>query len=315
MEFEVYPILGIGSVEERAILSRIIADPPSFYRRFNIPKRRGGVRVIHSPFPSLANVQKSILTNVLADIPVSEYAFAYVSGRNAILHAKIHRESPELLKLDINRFFPSITRQMVFEALQSHGLSSKVSYFLSWLCTHKNELPQGACTSPVLSNIVFSTMDFRLSRLASEVGLSYSRYADDMAFSGGYVPRNLSRSISKILLEGGFYLNESKTQLKLAGSKKILVGVSISTGCLKAPKEFKRKLRAQIYELEKHSGNLSEVNDFDPLIYERVLGRINYLLQIEPDNRYALEKKRELSEMHQRFLSLGAGFSEVLNWM
>lgn len=203
---------------------------------------------------------------------------------------------------------------MVFEALQRNGLCSKLSYFVSWLCTCNNELPQGACTSPVLSNIVFLTMDLRLSRLAERFDLSYSRYADDIAFSGERIPRNLQNLASKILLQGGFSLNHEKTQLKLAGAKKILVGVSISTGYLKAPKEFKRKLRAQIYELEKFGENLSVIKRFDPLVYERVLGRINYLLQIEPDNKYALEKKRVLSERHQRFLSLSSRFSEVINW-
>ncbi|MCY1463651.1 hypothetical protein D9M71_815740 [compost metagenome] len=106
-------------------------------------------------------------------------------------------------------------------------------------------------------------------------------------------------------------MNHKKTQLKISGAKKILTGVSISTGVLKAPKEFKRKLRAQVYELEMHAGQLSKMESFDPMIYERVLGRINYLLQIEPGNKYALRKKKILSTRHQEFMSLAGDYSNL----
>lgn len=307
MDFSIHSLAGVSSEEERAILSRIIADPSLFYRSFRIPKRRGGSRVIASPYPSLASIQANILQCLLSELPVSPFAFAYVAGRNAINHAGLHLRGKELLKLDIKDFFPSISRQMVFESLQGLGVQNEVSYFISSICTLKNELPQGACTSPVLSNLVFSPLDFRLSRLAQVLGLSYSRYADDMAFSGERIPRRLSRLVSAILAQRGFIVNDLKTQLKVEGSKKILTGVSISSGVLKAPRDFKRSLRAQIYELEINGDDVSSMKTFDPLIYERVLGRINYLLQIEPGNKYALAKKRILSERHQQLLAFDFG--------
>lgn len=110
--------------------------------------------------------------------------------------------------------------------------------------------------------------------------------------------------VGKIILEYGFFLNEKKTQFKLDGRKKIVTGVSISSGELKAPRVFKRKLRAQIYELERNVSNLARLPSFDPLVYERLLGRLNYLLQIEPENQYAKAKKKTISESHQRFLGL-----------
>ena len=130
----------------------------------------------------------------------------------------------------------------------------------------------------------------------------YSRYADDLAFSGAYIPRPFVRTVERIISSKRFVLNPGKTRFKIAGAKKILTGVSISTGVVKAPNTFKRGLRAQIYALETNIDNLTALPTLDPFVFERVLGKLNYLLQVEPDNRYAAEKKRLLSTSHQNFL-------------
>jgi len=304
MDSHILKSLGIFSQENLAILSRIIASPPSFYREFKIPKRRGGVRTISSPYPSLSYIQSNIFNSFLSSVECNLSAYAYVKGKSAIDHARVHINGKELLKLDIKNFFPSISKQMVFEALQREGCENSACFYISNLCTLNNELPQGACTSPVLSNLVFNPIDIRLSALAKFLGINYSRYADDLAFSGDFIPRDLASLVGKIILEYGFFLNEKKTQLKLDGRKKIVTGVSISSGELKAPRVFKRKLRAQIYELERNVSNLARLPSFDPLVYERLLGRLNYLLQIEPENQYAKAKKKTISESHQRFLGL-----------
>lgn len=304
MDSHILKLLGISSKENLTILSRIIASPPSFYREFKIPKRSGGARIISSPYPSLSYIQDNIFKNLLYSAECNLSAYAYIKGKSAIDHARVHINGKELLKLDIKDFFPSISRQMVFEALEREGIESSSCYHISNLCTLNNELPQGACTSPILSNLVFNPIDIRLSALAKSLRIDYSRYADDLAFSGSFIPRDLASLVGKILLEHGFLLNEKKTQLKLDGRKKIVTGVSISSGELKAPKVFKRKLRAQIYELERNITTLARLPNFDPLIYERLLGRLNYLIQIEPDNQYAKAKKKTISEYHQRFLGL-----------
>ena len=297
-------LLGISTEEELSVLSRIIASPSSFYREFKISKKSGGARTISSPYTSLAIIQSNILNNLFFSFESNSSAYAYVKGKSAIDHARIHVNGRELLKLDIKDFFPSISRQMVFEALQRNGAKADVCFYTSLICILNNGLPQGACTSPALSNLVFIPIDVRLAGLANFFGLKYSRYADDLAFSGEFIPRDLASLVGEILLEYDFHLNHKKTQLKLAGRKKIVTGISISSGQVRAPKSFKRKLRAQIYELEKNIGSLARLPDFDPLIYERLIGRINYLLQIEPENKYAQVKKAYLSKCHQDFLGL-----------
>jgi RNA-directed DNA polymerase len=283
----------------------ILADSSKFYRKFRIPKRRGGLRELQSPYPSLDAIQRQVARTIFARLPVHDCAMAYQQGSKARNHAEKHVNSKELLVVDIEHFFPSISRQLILETLVDAGISIAQSHYLSLLCCVGGSLPQGASTSPILSNLVFRRLDERLSRLASVLGLVYSRYADDLAFSGESIPRNLIGLIEKIIGSKNFRLNPQKTKLKVAGAKKILTGISISSGVLKVPKSFKRKLRSEVYELEKNLSNLGAMPRLDPFVFERVLGKLNYVLHIEPNNNYAQQKKYELSISHQKMLSLG----------
>jgi hypothetical protein len=290
------------------LLAGVLADSSKYYRSFELPKRSGGTRPIDAPFPFLARVQKALAFYLEGRVHCSQQAFAYQKGRNAIMHARLHVGNAELLTVDIQNFFGSISRQQIHQTLLQYGFEESFSYITSLVSTLNGTLPQGGCTSPVLSNLVFYSLDFRLSRLASHLGITYSRYADDLAFSGDHIPRNLPVMIEKIISAKGFSLNPRKTRLKIRGAKKIITGVSISSGVLKAPRKFVRALRAEIHKLECYKNKLSTLDSVDPLKYERVLGKLNYWLQIEPDNIYASEKKRSLSTTHQEFLGLSADF-------
>lgn len=283
------------------VFSKVINSPSSFYRKFTIKKRSGGNRLITAPYPTLAYIQSLIYKNLLQTIDISHNAFAYAKNKNTIGHAKRHCDSKELLTLDLKDFFPSITKQNVFNVFESISIDSKISNYLSYLCCYKNTLPQGACTSPSLSNIIFKPIDIRLTKIAHSYNLEYSRYADDLAFSGEKVPRMIIELIGSVLNEYGFTLNKKKTKLKLDGYKKILTGISISEKELKAPKKFKRDLRAKIYELEKFEFELFKMTNFTPTVYEETLGKLNYLLQIEPDNLYAINKLKTVSESYRNF--------------
>ncbi|MRV73566.1 hypothetical protein GJ700_17780 [Duganella sp. FT92W] len=290
------------------LLAGAIADSSKFYRSFKIPKRRGGNREISAPFPFLANIQKAIANKLRDRIPSSDNAFAYREGRNAIMHASTHLGNRELLTVDIRDFFGSITRQQIHQSLLECNFDGNFSHISSLLSTLHGTLPQGGCASPILSNLVFYSLDIRLARLASALDITYSRYADDLAFSGDYIPRNLPRMVEKIIKEKGFALNNEKTKLKIFGARKIITGVSISSGKPKAPRQFVRALRAEVHALENNKNRLHSLTVFDPLRYERVLGKLNYWLQIEPNNSYAIEKRIGISIAHQKFLGLSANF-------
>lgn len=283
------------------LISSMIHSQNSYYRSFSIPKRKGGERDIDSPYPSLQHVQKLILDKQLSSIPCFQHSYAFTKNKNAIEHARFHLGSTELLTMDIQDYFPSITKDQVFKALIENNIAPQYASFIASLSTLDNKLPQGACTSPLLSNIVFKPIDVRLNNLAKKLSLKYSRYADDLAFSGDVIPRNLISIVSKILVSYGFEVNGSKCKLKVAGAKKIITGVSISGNDLKVPKKFKRELRAKIYELEKNKEHVFLMPNFDPMIYEKVLGKLNYWLQVEPNCAYALEKRTLLIKNYKEF--------------
>lgn len=291
------------SRENVSIFNKMISEPSAFYREFKIPKRKGGIRTITAPYPTLSYIQKLISEHYLIKVNPSEHAFAYVKGRSVVDHARVHLNSTELLTVDIKSFFDSIRQQTIFEIYQSLGLSYSEAAYLTRISTLNGGLPQGACTSPILSNIAFYPLDVRLNNLAEKLGLKYSRYADDLAFSGTVVPKNLHRTIDSIIKSYDFELNQSKTKYKLEKSKKIITGVSISSGVLKAPKSFKRALRAEVYKLEKYKDNLSDMDGFEPLIYEKTIGKLNFVLQVEPNNLYAQEKRKILISDYKVFSS------------
>ncbi|MGB6241742.1 MAG: reverse transcriptase family protein [Castellaniella sp.] len=290
------------------ILYGILADSSKYYRTFEIAKRRGGNRTILSPYPVLAQIQQKLLLKLQHHCGISEYAYAYCRGKNAIMHASNHLGCDELLTIDIENFFGSITRQQVHQTLLLANFERNFSHLASLIATHQGVLPQGASTSPLLSNAVFSPLDKRLARLAASLDITYTRYADDLAFSGENIPRSLPKTIGKIIYDKGYKLNHEKTALKIKGAKKIITGISISSGALKAPRSFVRSTRATVHYLERNIGKLSGANNLDPLVYERTLGKLNYWLQIEPNNAYVAQKKKILSEAHQNFLQLGSEF-------
>jgi len=291
-------------------LAGVLADPSKYYRFFYIPKRRGGVRRIDAPYPVLSEIQRRIVDRLAERYSISESAFAYVAGRNTVQHALHHVGQDELLLVDINDFFGSVTRQAIFQSLEAQSEFSTCTHAIALICTLNGVLPQGAPSSPFLSNLAFKAFDYRLGRLASRLNLVYSRYADDLAFSGQMIPRNFPSYLNRLLSSGGYSLNFKKTTLKVKGAKKIITGVSISSGEVKAPRSFVRDLRARIHYIERRMGQVSSGPVLDPLVYERAIGRLNYLLQIEPANQYALRKKASLSQQHRRFLALSASFNE-----
>lgn len=277
-----------------SIISSMLHSSEAFYRSFSIPKRSGGYRLITSPYPSLQHVQKHILNNILDTITCFKHSYAFTKNKSAIDHAKFHLGCNELLMMDIENYFPSIKKNNIFESLINNNIELQTSLYIAELCTFDDYLPQGACTSPALSNIVFLPIDIRLNNLAKSLSLKYSRYADDLAFSGEKIPRNLTKTIEKILQHYDFNINHKKSKLKINGSKKIITGISISNNELKIPKKFKRELRAIIYEIEKNTDHIFMMPNFDPMIYEKTIGKLNYWLQIEPNNNYAIKKRMSL---------------------
>ncbi len=272
----------------------IITFPEAYYRNFSIPKRNGDNRLLSSPYPSLFLIQRWILEQILNKASISNNATGFCRGRSIVDHASLHVDNTSLLKLDIKDYFPSITLKRVITAFKYIGYPSKIATSLARFCCVDKCLPQGAPTSPALSNIITRKMDYRLEMLCKKYGFVYSRYADDMAFSGKYIPKSFNRIVEKIVNDEGFTINNAKTVLINGHGKKILTGISISNNKLKLPRNNRRLLRVEANIALKNDFNKVVIETGDPIYYERLIGKFMFWLQIEPDNEYVITTLNKL---------------------
>ena len=283
-------------------ISSIINHPESFYRNFSIPKRSGGTRQILAPYYSLKYVQNWIYLNILSRIPISGCAHGFVPKRSIVTNAQYHLSNAYLLKLDLKDFFPSIPINYVIKVFQSQGYTYKVSTYLASICCHEEHLPQGAPTSPTLSNIIARHMDNRLKGLAKHTHTKYTRYADDLAFSGAHIGIGMVSYIKKIVEECGFKLNEKKIRLYNNKGSKILTGINLSNGTLTLPRNYRRNLEQEIFYIRKYGFNshVSHEKIRNPHYLETILGKINFWLMIEPNNSFAQNAYQHFKQLYQQ---------------
>lgn len=274
-------------------LASMISSSTSFYREFTIPKRSGGKREISAPYESLLFAQRWILKNILDSVKIHEFAHGFCRNRSIKSNASVHLNSNHLLKMDLKDFFPSIKISWVINVFLELGYAPNVAYFLASLCCRDGVLAQGAATSPALSNIILRSFDNRLSRLAKRCDLQYSRYADDLTFSGKKIHFKLIILVEKIVFMYGLNVNHEKTRLKHDHGSRIVTGVAINNGHLSVPGKFKRALKNEIYFIRRFGllSHMSNQKIHRPNYLQSLLGKIGFWLHIEPTNEYALSAR------------------------
>jgi RNA-directed DNA polymerase len=285
---------------ERKDLAAMVNRSSCFYRSFEIPKRRGGTRKLAAPYPALLEVQRWINRSILAKETLHEAVHGYAIGRSVVTNAQNHVGKRCIVKIDISDFFPSIQIARVVGIFQGAGYAPKVAYYLAALCCHNGRLPQGAATSPALSNIIAKGIDRRVAGLAVRLGLAYSRYADDMVMSGPSMPLDIVDRVTKIVRAEGFHVNTEKTVLSLHGGKRIVTGISVSGKILKLPRAQRRELRKQVHFLERFgfAAHTARIGSRDPILLERLLGKLSFWKLVEPANGF-VEKAIEIVQRHR----------------
>lgn len=285
-------LLGIN----KKTLSTIIYSPEKYYRSFKISKRNGSEREISSPYPVLRYIQRWILRNILENILVNENATGFIKNKSILDNIKPHLNQECVLKIDLKDFFPNIKFTRIMAIFKVCGYTNKVSFYLARLCSCNGSLPQGASTSPYLANIVAKKLDSRLYCFAKYFSLAYTRYADDIAFSGETLPWKLQSYIYKIIEEEGFIINENKTKLLKGNSKKIITGISVNTISPKVPRSYKRQLRHESFIMLKLTKEqyISTIFCEDPVKVERLIGKFYYWKYIENDNLFVTETLKKL---------------------
>jgi RNA-directed DNA polymerase len=272
-------------------------SPKHFYRGFTIQKANGKERAIQEPLPDLKRVQRWILNEILSKADVSPYAKAYVKGRNLKHNARYHRAQKVLVTLDIKDFFPSIKIHDVYRIFEEMGYQRNVASFFAHLCCLNGVLPQGAPTSPCLSNLRMKDFDKKISRYCAENGWRYTRYADDLTFSGSRSIRDLITHVSRGVFENGFQLNPEKTRVARTNACQEVTGIVVNHH-MQVPKKTRKAIRQQMYYINKYGleSHMEHIEENRSNYLRHLLGRINFALFVNPKDKelqeYAAVLKR-----------------------
>lgn len=258
------------------------------YHKVSIPKGNGELRELHVPDIYLKSIQKSIARNLLSTEVISKYATSYRSGGSTKSNALPHVGAKVVMKCDISKFFDHITFAMVRKKVFPNSRYSEAnSILLSVLCVYTDTVPQGAPTSPAISNIILRDFDNRVGSWCEERGIAYTRYCDDMTFSGEFKPAEVREFIKKELFKEGFFLNSKKTVVLHDGQRKSVTSLVVNDK-LTIPKNYKKVIRQEIYYCQKYGveEHLKQrgFNEGVETYLRRLLGRINYVLSVEPEN-------------------------------
>jgi RNA-directed DNA polymerase len=264
----------------------------SFYTDYEIKKKNGKIRIISEPLPSLKDIQIWILNNILQDLEVSPFAKAYRKKITLNDNLKFHLGQHKLLTIDLKDFFPSIKINSVEEIFLSLGYSKLISNLLAKLCTKNSSLPQGAPTSPYLSNLYFLKADKTIADYCKENSIRYTRYADDLSFSGNFDEQKLFDFIKKVLAIIKLEINPDKTKLMKPNERQIVTGIVVNE---KAQVVFhkRNKLRQEIYYIKKYGLiNHMERKGIKKRSYiEHLLGQVNFIIQINQNDKEFLQYK------------------------
>ena len=264
-----------------------------FYKHYQIPKKNGGMRKIDEPLPNLKEIQKWILENILYHMEVSLYAKAYIRGKSIKDNVRFHRRQKKVLSLDIKDFYGHLTSWMVYQIFLEYGYSESVSMLLTGLCCENGVLPQGAPTSAALSNLIMKEIDNQIAIYCREQQIRYTRYADDMTFSGDFDERKVITTVKQILKPLNLSLNEKKTRVRKQGQQQEVTGIIVNYKA-QISKKNRKEIRKNMYYIQKYGlqEHLKYLKEGRNNYLEHLLGQINYGLFINSTD-YELQKYKE----------------------
>ena len=286
----------------------------NLYNSFTIPKKNGGERIIHAPKKELKFLQKK-LANVLWECylesieskskgknfktPVLSHAFE--KGKSIITNSQIHRNKKYILNIDLKNFFDSFNFGRVrgfFIKDRDFAVTPEIATVIAQIACYQDKLPQGAPSSPIITNLITRILDYRIVKIAKKYRFTYSRYADDMTFSTNRELNsnklraskeldNFLTELEEVIISSGFEINPQKTRLSNNMQRQEVTGLVVNKK-INVKREYIKNTRAmafQLYkdgafEIDKKSGTLNQLT-----------GRFAFIFQIDQYNNYLLYKK------------------------
>ncbi len=277
------------------------------YRRFHIMKKSGEKRQILAPKKELKKIQERIHEEILKNIMPSDFAHGFREGYSIVTNARIHLGAQVIYNIDLKNFFPSIKFDKVFRLFKDVGYSGRIASLLAALCTipprhyyakkkqwildrssyyspNLHYVPQGAPTSPIISNLVCLFLDDDLNRIANEYNFKFTRYADDITFSSlekEGVSEDFRKLIKKFVYRHGFRINWQKERDYRRFNLRRVTGIVIHDDYLSLPRDWIRKLRAAMYELKSKKFNMEDKSFIE--LMSNIEGRCAYARMVNKE--------------------------------
>jgi retron-type reverse transcriptase len=303
----------------------------SHYKRFLLPKKTGGHRLISAPMPRLKQAQAWVLTNILDKVTLHEAAHGFRHGRSIVSNARPHVGSDVVINFDLKDFFPSVSMERVKGVFKKGlGYSESVATVLALVCTEPEIdevvldgvtyfvargarfLPQGSPASPAVTNLLCRRLDRRLSGLAEALGFVYTRYADDLTFSakgdaaGSVNVGKLLRAVDDIVGHEGFTVHPGKTRVMRRGRQQEVTGVVVNDRP-SVDRTTLRKFRATLFQIEK-DGPAGKRWGAGHDLLASIHGYACFVAQVDPQRAAPLMAQvRRIFEKHGKPLRGGPG--------
>ena len=288
LELDIAQLEWFADLEHRNRRSGVAKLEHYHYR--TLPKGSGGLRQIEQPKPRMKQLQRKILAGILDLMPVHAAAHGFRRGRSVKTFAASHVNQGVVLRIDLEDFFPSISSARVAALMRTAGYPENVAALLSGICTNTTKalpvphLPQGAPTSPALANLCAYRLDCRLTGLAQVAGAVYTRYADDMAFSGNAefarAAERFATHVAFIIHDEGFAVHHRKTRIMRPGVRQHLAGLVINQHPNVSRRDFDR-LKAVLTNCLRH-GPESQNHEGHAAFRQHLEGRVGWVEQINP---------------------------------
>lgn len=277
------------------------------YHSFTLPKKTGGERLISAPMPRLKRAQYWVLDNILAKVPAHDAAHGFLAGRSIVSNAAPHAGHDVVINLDVKDFFPSIAFGRIKGVFRHLGYGEAMATLLALLCSENRAqawqvdgeklfvggkarervLPQGAPTSPMLTNLLCRRLDRRLLGLARQLGFVYTRYADDLTFSasGEAARDNVGRLLGRvrwILRDEGFTPHPDKERVMRKGRRQEVTGLVVNADKPGVSRETRRRLRAALHRATQASAGKPAHWQGQAAQPSQLLGLAQFVYQVDP---------------------------------
>jgi len=291
------------------------------YRSFDIPKKNGEKRTINAPDKSLKPIQEKLACALWCHLVAvrkkrsvrPNISHAFEKRKSIITNAKVHRGKRFVFNVDLKDFFNCFNFGRVqgfFEKNEDFHLPKEVATVIAQLTCYQGHLPQGAPSSPIITNLICQILDFRLLRVAKKYKLDYTRYADDLTFSTNNCTflnreKDFQKELREIIERAGFSINEKKTRLQIKDSRQVVTGLTVNKK-LNVPREYRKNTRAMAHSLYTQEeftvdGNAGTVDQLEGrFAYINQLDRHNNILAWKIESAAKISKSRKHKKRNYR---------------